>query len=126
MSNALFDDTVTLYCRDGNEALHRFAIPMVRLSRVGTGETGVCEAEIYLPLYGRRSLRYLSPDVWEGRPGTFTVRPGDRIVCRPIRDPAPPENALTVRSIGYGLAGSRRLRHLKIAADNKKEETSHE
>ncbi len=126
MSNALFDDAVTIYCRDENETLHRFAIPMVRLSRVGNGETGVCETVIYLPLFGRRSLRYLPPDEWTGRPGTFTVRPGDRTVCRPIRDPAPPENALTVRSVESDLAGSRRLRHLKITADNKKEETSHE
>ncbi|MBQ4064833.1 MAG: hypothetical protein IJD10_01900, partial [Clostridia bacterium] len=118
MSSALFRDAVTFYLPCGPEGtVHRRLIRNVKTVLTQSAEKGKTKATVYLPLWGRRSLRYL-PDAWNGRADRYTVRPLDRLVCRPSEDDTPPEDALTVRTVICRQSGSRRLWHLEIHADN--------
>ena len=121
MSSALFHETVTLYLLDGSGAYARRVIHRVKTVLTKASETGKTKATVYIPLWGKRSLRYL-PDNWNGRGDRFTVRPDDRLVCREEEEDMPPENALTVRTVICRKSGSHRLWHLEVHADNDQEE----
>ncbi len=127
MSHALFHDTVTLYLpvSDGT-TIERRVITGVKTVFTKTANKGN-QAVVYLPLWGRRSLKYL-PKAWDGRQDRFTVRIGDRLVCGTEHSTIPPEDALTVKTVIDRRSGSRRLWHLEIQADNQtdKEETTNE
>ncbi len=122
MSSALFHDTVTVYLPDENGACARRVIRRVKTLFTQTAENGKTKATVYIPLWGRRSLRYL-PNAWDGRADRFTVRPLDLLLCREAEEDIPPEDALTVRSVICRKSGSHRLWHLEIHADNYVEET---
>lgn len=118
MSQALFHDTVTLYLPVREEmAVERRVIRNVKTVLTETQEEK--RAVIYLPLWGRRSLRYL-PEAWDGRKDRFTVRAGDHLVCGDEASALPPDGALTVRTVIRRESGSRRLWHLEIHADDRK------
>jgi len=121
MSSALFHDTVTVYLPHENGTYAKRVIPRVKTLFTVAAENGKTKATVYIPLWGKRSLRYL-PEAWDGRPDRFTVRPLDRLLCRGAEEDIPPENALTVRTVICRQSGSRRLWHLEIHADNYEEE----
>jgi hypothetical protein len=117
MSAALFHDTVTLYLYDGNGGYARRVIQNVKVVFTKADFQAQTVAKVYLPLWGRRSLRYC-PDAWDGRADRFTVRPRDVLICREVECETPPSDALTVRSVIHRKSGSHRLWHLEIKADH--------
>ena len=119
MSNAPFHDTVTLFLMTDDPSVWE-------IRRIGTVRCCVSEAlkesdrraTVYLPLCGRRALRYRTPDDFRSRPSAecFTVRPGDRLVPTLSRALEPPSEALTVTAVTAHTLGTRRLWHLEIQA----------
>ena len=72
---------------------------------------------LYLPLFGKRSLRYVPPEEFaakESREKLFTVALQDRLCYGICTEDAPPGGAFTVSSVTAWNQGSRRIRHLKI------------
>jgi len=118
MSQALFHDTVTLYL-PVEEGMPKERRVIRNVKTVVTDTQDERRAVIYLPLWGRRSLRYL-PKAWDGRKDRFTVRAGDHLVCYDEASALPPDGALTVRTVIRRESGSCRLWHLEIHADNRK------
>ena len=124
MSSLVFHDTITLFLpKDTESAPDKRIIRRVKSVLTQGAESGKTKATVYLPLWGRRSLRYL-PDAWDGSADRFTVRPGDRLVCREEKGDLPPEDALTVQTVICRRCGSRRLWHLEIHADHTYEEVT--
>lgn len=117
MSQALFHDTVTLYLPVGDGMPEERRI-IRNVKTILTDMQDKREAVVYLPLWGRRALRYL-PDAWDGRKDRFTVRAGDRLVCGIETAALPPDGALTIRTVIRRESGSRRLWHLEIHADDR-------
>ncbi len=117
MSAALFHDSITLYLPDGNGGYARRVVDRVKMVFTQAAVTEGSKATVYVPLWSRRSLRYL-PEAWDGRTDRFTVRPRDLLVCRREENEMPPADALTVRSVICRKSGSRRLWHLEIQADH--------
>ena len=119
MSNAPFHDTVTLFLATEDPAVWE-------VRRIGKVKCQISEslqetdrrATIYLPLCGRRALRYRTPIEFQAKPSpdSFTVRPGDRLVPSRINAIEPPSEALTVTTVIPRIAGTRRLWHLEILA----------
>ncbi len=117
MSTALFKDTVTLYCYpspDSSSCLRRI---LHRVKTVENLNSGGRSAVLYIPIHGKRSLKYLSPaDFSSENPpkGAFTVRPGDRFVSGVCASLIPPEEAYTVSSVTEKRLGTLRIRHIKV------------
>ena len=119
MSNALFHHTVTLYLADkDNSTYERRTVETVRVrSRRGRSPKDT-EMTVYLPLYGRRQLRYVTPEAYERNPAVyrFTVRPGDSVALGHRTDTLPPADALTVDTVTVYTDGTRRLWHIRLTA----------
>ncbi len=116
MSIALFRDTVTLYLLSSDgESPARRVIRSVKTTVAHSQQEGAV-ATVYLPLWGKRSLVYQDPESWDGKAHSYTLRPGDRLVCRESNGTEIPEEALTVRRVICRRSGSRRLWHLEIYA----------
>lgn len=114
MSNALFDEVLTLYLPT-EEGYVRRVIPTVRTERTW-GEAGLT-VKAYIPLHGRRSLRYVPPSRFDPtRRSLFSVTVGTLLVPERCSDALPPESALSVEAVAVRIAGSRRLHHLVLTA----------
>ena len=119
MSNAPFHDTIQLYYVLDTWRSRR--ITSVRSIVTKSIDGCLISAKIYVPLFARRSLRYLPPEEDVGRINCFSVRPGDKLVCAASDEPEPPSDALTVKTITERRLGSRRIWHLEITAEYQEE-----
>ena len=131
MSNALFDETVTLYIQNGSAYLPR-VIPTVKTMAVVSDTEGKSSLTVYIPLHHRRSLRYLAPSVFfHNFPETaFTIRPGDKLLPYKTSSTVPSSDAKVIRTVTLHKGGSRRLHHIKLTASEEiplpQEETTDE
>lgn len=117
MSNALFHDTVTLYTPVSSGGYERHVIKSVKI--LSADSDGRSEATVYIPLFGRRMLKYLPPSKWvEGSELTFTLNVGQLIVLGNTDSADPPTGALRVYEIDPKTTGSRRIQHIKIKASS--------
>lgn len=117
MSNALFHDTVTLFTptSDGGYEKHVIKYTKVMSSERESGS----DITVYIPLFGRRSLKYLSPsERTEAKGSTFTLMPGQFIAVGSVKESTPQANVLTITEVTPKNTGSRRIRHVKVKASN--------
>lgn len=119
MSKYLFSDSITLYTPD-KDGFERQVITSVK-AEVTDLEGGEREAVLYIPIYGKRFLKFVSSD---SRPYpsdcTFTVKDGQRIALGVCPDPYPPSSAFFIEKTEYFFNGSKRMRHLRVYAHNTK------
>lgn len=117
MSIAPFDSTVTLFTPLNEGVYEKKIIPYVH-AEVSEGiDAAACRATVYIPIHGKRALKYVSPKSRiDGDSTTFTVKPGQLLLPYAASEDSPPENALTVGIVSEYFSGSRRIRHLKISA----------
>lgn len=117
MSIVPFDSTVTLFTPLADGLYEKKIIPYVHAQVSESIDEGTCRATVYIPIHGKRALKYVSPaSRIDGDKITFTVKPGQLLLPYEVPEEFPPENALTVGIVSEYFSGSRRIRHLKISA----------
>ena len=115
MSNAPFNDTITLYTPLEGGTFKRQIITTVFYSE--SEDTSGVHATVYVPLYGRRRLVFRRHEEWRAdERDSYSLFVGQRIVRGVVSDVTPPESALTIESTHLRLNGSRRMRHVKLIA----------
>ncbi len=117
MSIVPFDSTITLFTPLDEGVYEKKIIPCVH-AEVSEGiDAAACRATVYIPIHGKRALKYVSPaSRIDGDNTTFTVKPGQLLLPYASSEDFPPENALTVGIVSEYFSGSRRIRHIKISA----------
>ncbi len=119
MSFYRFNDTVTLYTPIDEDYYERRVIPAVKVEVADSDEKGNKRATVYIPIYGRRSLKYRpmsEPALYDK--SSFTVAAGQKVCIGRCLDNIPPKSAFTVRTAEVHLSGSRHVQHAKITAHN--------
>ncbi len=117
MSIVPFDSTVTLFTPLSEGVYEKKIIPYVHAEVSNGIDASACRATVYIPIHGKRALKYVSPeDKIDGDNTTFTVKPGQILLPYASKEDYPPEDALTVGIVSEYFSGSRRIRHLKISA----------
>ncbi len=121
MSTLLFKDTVTIYSKSGDES-DSFTRRVVKNTKLIETKLsgGNARGELFIPLYGRRDLKYLPKGIFDSlndNEGFFTVSPDDVIVTGVCLLPSPPEEGFKVTSVKEMAYGSRRLRHIKVYSE---------
>ena len=121
MSVSPFRDTVTLwhYVGSGGGMYIRRVVSRVKCTvteKSGGGGTAV----LYIPIYGKREIRYVSPGYFSALVNiadTFTVSAGDRFVYGVSAAGLPPSDALTAAAVTVRDSGSRRMRHIEVRGE---------
>lgn len=89
MSVSPFKDTVTLWhciSSESGQTYIRRVIERVKCT-VTEKNSGKDTAVLFIPLYGKRDIRYMTSDEFgtgSGHGDAFTVKVGDRLVCGTI------------------------------------------
>lgn len=123
MSFYRFNDTVTLYTFIEDGYYERRVIPAVKIQLIDSDEVAGTRATVYIPIFGRRSLKYRAPSestLYDK--SSFTVMANQKVYLGYCPDSFPPESSLTVRKAETHLSGSRHVQHIKIIAYNKEGE----
>lgn len=121
MSFYRFNDTVTLYTPIEDGYYERRVVSAVKSELVDSDSDGENNkrATVYIPLYGRRSLRFKVPsEKAKYDKGSFIVTAGQTIYLGRCPDDSPPKSSLTVKRVETHLSGSRHVQHVKIIAYN--------
>ncbi len=119
MSFYRFNDTVTLYTLIEDEYYERRVISAVKSEIVESDEEKNRRATVYIPLYGRRSLKFKAPsEKAKHDKGSFIVTVGQKIYLGRCPDEFPPKSSLTVKRVETHLSGSKHVQHVKIIAYN--------
>lgn len=127
MSTVPFDSTITLFTPLSDGGYEKKIIPYVHAITTDGIDINDCRATIYIPIYGKRSLKYVSSAKRaDGEHGTFTVKAGQYVVPYTMTQDSPPEGALVVSRVTEYYSGSRRIQHVKITACKIPEETPDE
>ncbi len=120
MSTVPFHDTVTLYTQIEEGFYERQVISSVKTIFADGDSPRECRSTVYIPIFGRRSLRYEIPSKRRDFDrGTFTVKAGQYIIPGICPDAFPPDSAQPIRRVNTYLSGSRRLQHIRIIAYKK-------
>lgn len=119
MSVSPFKDTITLWHCISSESGQTYIRRVIKRVKCTVTEknSGKDTAVLFIPLYGKRDIRYMTSDEFgtgSGHGDEFTVKVGDRLVCGISYASAPPDGSITVSSVTGRTAGSRRMRHLEI------------
>lgn len=119
MSVSPFKDTVTLWHYIALGSGWTYARRVVERVKCTITERngGKDTAVLFIPICGKRGLRYMTSGEFgtgTGHGDAFTVSAGDRLVYGISYASSPPDGAMTVISVTYRTAGSRRMRHLEI------------
>lgn len=119
MSFYRFNDTVTLYTPIGEEAYEHHVINATKVQIVDCDTVEDTVVTVYLPIYGRRSVRYVPPTQRRvSTKRTFTVEAGQKLVIGKCFDNKPPSRAFDVKKVEAHLVGSHHAQHIKITAYN--------
>lgn len=119
MSFYRFNDTVTLYTPFDDETYEHHVITATKVEIVDSDTVKDTVVTVYLPIYGRRTLKYIIPS--ERRVSskrTFTVKAGQKLVIGKCVDSKPPSRAFDVKKVEAHLVGSHHAQHIKITAYN--------
>lgn len=122
MSSAVFHNTATVYNYIGSagetklykRTVLKYVKSEVTLSENDGGTDN--KAVLFIPIYGKRSEVFLSPDEWREAPsyeGYYTLMPGDFFVLGTAGESYPPSGSFTVVSCSLFNEGTRRIQHIK-------------
>ena len=119
MSFYRFNDTVTLYTPIDDGEYERHVITATKVQIVDEGESSSTRITIYIPIHGRRALKYEIPskrrDYDRKR---YTVKAGQKVFLGYSPEAFPPNGSYDVRRVDTHLSGSRHAQHIKILAYN--------
>ncbi len=119
MSYYRFNDVITLYTPIGEEDYERHVINATKIQLIDSDQMENTRATVYIPIYGRRSLKYKLPSQRAERDkNSFTVTANQKVYLGYCPESYPPDSALTVRKAETHLSGSRHVQHVKIIAYN--------
>ncbi len=123
MSFYRFNDTVTLYTCYDDDAYEHHVINSTKVQIVDSDTPENVKVTVYVPLFGRRSLKYLRPSQRSHiSKNTFTVKAGQKLVIGKCNDDYPPDDAFDVKRVDTHLSGSHHVQHIKIIAYNEEDE----
>lgn len=118
MSFYRFNDTVTLYTPSGGMFMHH-VIDATKVCIVNGDNVEDTKVTVYIPLYSRRSLKYLPPSkMYKLTKRTFTAVTGQKLVIGVCKDDYPPDDSFEVRQVETHTTGSHHVQHIKIIAYN--------
>ena len=118
MSFYRFNDTVTLYT-PVDEDYERHVITAAKVQLLDCAEPGKTRVTVYIPLFGRRALKYKPPSKRAGYDAnSFTVKSNQKIYIGESRESYPPQSAYTVQQVETHLSGSHHAQHVKLVAYN--------
>lgn len=129
MSFYRFNDTITLYTPIGDNGYERHIIYATKIQLIDSDEIENTRATVYIPIFGRRSLKYKIPsERADGDRNSFTVKANQIVYLGYCSESYPPDSALTVRKVETHLSGSHHAQHVKLVAYNipPKEESTNE
>ncbi len=118
MSFYRFNDTITLYTPVG-EDYERHVITATKIQIIDCAEPGDTRITIYIPLFGRRALKYKTPSQRrQNDRNHFTVKANQKVYIGNCPESFPPKDAYTVQKVETHLSGSHHAQHVKLVAYN--------
>ena len=119
MSFYRFNDTVTLYTYIEDGYYERRVVPAVKVQVVEATDSEKTCATVYIPIFGRRSLKYraFSENAKHDK-SSFVVAPNQIMYLGFCPDDFPPDTSYTVSKVEAHLCGSRHVQHVKVVAHN--------
>ena len=112
----ILNSKLTLYVPTDEGEYVKRTVTSVMADSKETIDAGT-EADICIPLYFKRGLKYVSNDRFDYKKSNqFTVFIGQRLVLGECESDCPPDDALNVTSLSIRTIGSRRLHHIRIGA----------